>query len=196
MARSLKKPYLTKSRHLAGLRCAKLLWLGWHQRLPYEDAPLGSPMAMGIEVGQKAWKLFPGGVVVDEAPWEHEAAIARTRELMMADVPAIFEGAFEHDGVRIRADILERLPDGLWSLHEVKSSGRVKDEHLIDLALQVHILQGSGVNLSSYGVLHINTGYVRRKRGIEWRKLFVRADLTGGIDDTLKETPSLSLIHI
>ena len=41
------------------------------------------------------------------------------------------------------------------------------------------------------GVLHINTGYVRRKRGIEWRKLFVRADLTGGIDNTLKETPSL-----
>ena len=34
----MKTPYLTKSRYIDGLRCEKKLWLGWHQRLPYEEA--------------------------------------------------------------------------------------------------------------------------------------------------------------
>ena len=47
--------------------------------------------------------LFPGGVLVEEKPWEHDAAEARTAALMAdRSVPAIFEAAFEHTGVRIR----------------------------------------------------------------------------------------------
>jgi hypothetical protein len=54
--------------------------------------------------------LFPGGVLVEEQPWEHASAVARTAALM-ADpaVPAIFEAAFEHSRVRVRVDVLERL---------------------------------------------------------------------------------------
>jgi hypothetical protein len=29
-------------------------------------------------------------------------------------VPAIFEGAFQFDGVRVRVDVLERLANGAW----------------------------------------------------------------------------------
>jgi hypothetical protein len=29
-------------------------------------------------------------------------------------VPAIFEGAFEFDGVRVRVDVLERPANGAW----------------------------------------------------------------------------------
>lgn len=192
MAQTKIKRYLTKSRHMAGLHCPKRLWFTCHDPMPYEDAPAGSPMAVGIEVGQKAWKLFPGGVYVDEKPWEHQAAILRTHELIHnSDAPAIFEGAFEHDGVRIRADILERLPDGSWALHEVKSSGGLKDEHYYDIAVQVHVLQGAGINLSSYGLLHINKNYIRRKNGIDWAKFFKRADLTDGLKLVLEETPYL-----
>jgi hypothetical protein len=43
----------------------------------------------------------------------------------MADrvVPAIFEAAFEHAGIRVRVDVLERRPRGYWGMYEVKSSG-------------------------------------------------------------------------
>lgn len=192
MAQTKPKRYLTKSRHMAGLHCPKKLWLTCHDPMPYEDAPAGSPMAVGIEVGQMAWELFPGGVYVDEKPWQHQEAVARTHELINnSDTLAIFEGAFEHDGVRIRADILERLPDGSWGLHEVKSSGSLKADHYYDIAVQVHVLLGAGINLSSYGLLHINTGYIRRGKGINWAKFFKRADLTDSLDLVLEETPGL-----
>jgi hypothetical protein len=45
----------------------------------------------------------------------------------------------------MRADILERLPSGAWRLAEVKSTTRVKREHLHDLAIQAYVIGGSGL---------------------------------------------------
>ena len=60
-------------------------------------------------------------------PWEHDKAVRQTADLMAdKSVPAIFEGAFEYEGIRIRADVLERKPLNHWSLHEVKGSTSVK----------------------------------------------------------------------
>ncbi|MEO1864265.1 MAG: DUF2779 domain-containing protein, partial [Pseudomonadota bacterium] len=98
----MKAPYLTKSRYIDGLRCEKKLWLGWHQRLPYEEALPFSVLDTGNRIGVGAWALFPDGFEVSEKPYEHDAAIARTRELMDADTPAIFEAAFEFENIRIR----------------------------------------------------------------------------------------------
>jgi len=91
-------------------------------------------MAVGTYIGEKARGLFPGGTWIDEQPWEHAQAFTRTRKLVEdKETTAIFEAAFEHDGVRTRVDILER--DGnRWYIHEVKSSSRVKPEHVSDLA--------------------------------------------------------------
>ena len=81
----------------------------------------------GHEVGRLAHGLFPGGVLVTEEPWQHGEAIERTRALLAdPSVPAIFEAAFEHDGVRIRADVLERLAGGGFGLREVKASSRAE----------------------------------------------------------------------
>ena len=93
-----QQPYLTKSSYVRGITCQRLLWLGWHRRQPYEDPLPGSPAAVGTDIGNRAHSLFPGGVLVDEEPWQHEDAVARTRQLM-ADpaVPAIFEAAYELD---------------------------------------------------------------------------------------------------
>ena len=53
---------------------------------------------MGHEIGRHAHKLFPGGVLVAEEPWQHAQAVARTAALMAdAVVPAVFEAAFVHD---------------------------------------------------------------------------------------------------
>ena len=58
-----------------------------------------------------------------EASWSRRRhgnkAVTRTAALMAdRSVPAIFEAAFEHSGVRIRVDILERLLRGYWGLRE------------------------------------------------------------------------------
>ena len=107
----MTSPHLTKSRYIAGLQCLRRLWLRVNEPQPYEEALSGSPMDIGGEIGRKAHLLFPGGALIDEEPWQHAQALARTTALMTDErVPAIFEGAFEYDGVRIRVDCLNVLP--------------------------------------------------------------------------------------
>ena len=158
----MTSPHLTKSRYIAGLQCLRRLWLRVNEPQPYEEPLPGSPMDIGSEVGRKAHLLFPGGALIDEEPWQHAQALARTAALMTDErVPAIFEGAFEYDGIRIRVDVLERLANGAWGLREVKSTARPKDNHYDDIAIQLHVLNGSGVALSSIELVHVNSAYVR-----------------------------------
>jgi hypothetical protein len=174
-----KTPYLTKSRYINGLQCQKMLWLGWHEPLPYTDPEPGSPQQVGTIIGERAQLLFPGGVLIDEVPWEHELAVERTRDLM-ADptTPAIFEAAYEYGGIRIRADIMERLGENAWGLREVKSSSRVKTSYVDDVGVQLYVLRGLGIEVPSIELIHINTAYVRGDHGIHWPSLFSRVDLT------------------
>jgi hypothetical protein len=138
--------HLTKSRYIAGLQCLRRLWLIDHEPAPYEEPAAGSPLDIERQIGHKAHLLFPGGALVDEEPWRHVAAIARTAALMATEqVPAIFEAAFEYDNIRIRVDVLERLAHGTWGLHEVKSSGGPKDHYYDDIALQAFVLEGAGI---------------------------------------------------
>lgn len=191
MARSL---HLTKTKFLSGLRCDKKLWLDVHNPLPFDAPDPGSAMDVGIKVGRGAHNLFPGGVEVDNPPWDHDGAVAQTRALMAdPSVPAIFEAAFEHDGIRIRVDILERLGSKTWGIREVKSSTSVKAAslHLEDVAVQLHVLKGAGLKVTSAELVHINTSYVRGHGGIDWRGLLARSDITqqahGALSDIAPE---------
>ena len=175
--------HLTKSRTLAGLQCLRRLWLLVHEPPDWEEPDAGSALAMGQEIGLHAHKLFPGGVLVTEEPWEHAQAVARTAALMAdAAMPAVFEAAFVHDDIRIRVDVLERIPGG-WGLREVKSSTGVKNHYLDDVALQRHVLAGAGVPVSSAEVLHVNTGYTRGAGDLDWPAFFTRVDVAGAIED-------------
>ena len=182
--------HLTKSRYMAGLQCPRRLWLLVHEPPPYEAPAPGSPLDIGQEIGRKAHLLFPGGVKVTEEPWEHAQAVARTAALMAdASVPAIFEAAFEYDGIRIRVDVLERLTSGAWGLREVKSSSRLKDHHIDDIALQAYVLRGAGITVSSIELLHVNTTYVRGAGGIIWPEFFARLDVGDAVAAALADLP-------
>jgi hypothetical protein len=114
---SLASGHLTKSRYIAGLQCLRRLWLLVHDPAAYEEPAPGSPMDIGQDIGRKARLLFSGGITVDEEPWQHAQAVARTTALMEDKcIPAIFEAAFEYVGIRIRVDVLERLEGDAWGL--------------------------------------------------------------------------------
>ena len=183
-------PYLTKSRYLAGLQCSRRLWLIVNEPQPYEPPVPGSPLDVGQDIGRKAHLLFPGGVLVDEEPWRHSEAVSRTEALMAdARVPAIFEAAFEFDGIRIRVDVLERLSDGAWGLREVKSSTGLKERYLDEIALQAYVLTSASVALGSIELIHINTAYVRGPCGVDWTQLFARLDLSATLAPRLLALP-------
>jgi hypothetical protein len=148
-------------------------------------------MDIGQEVGQKAHLLFPGGVRIDEEPWQHAKAVTHTAALMSdARVPAIFEAAFEYDDIRIRADVLERLVRGAWGLREVKSSSGLKDHYLDDIALQTYVLRGASVAISSIELVHVNTDYVRGPSGIDWTNFFTRLDVREAVAGKLNDLPA------
>lgn len=183
--------HLTKSRYIAGLQCLRRLWLLVNEPPPYEPPETGSPLDVGQQIGVKAHLLFPGGVLIDEEPWAHAAAVARTAALMANRyAPAIFEAAFEHDGIRVRVDVLERLADGTWGLREVKSSTGPKDHYIDDIALQVHVLRGVGVTVSSIELVHVNNTYVRGRSGVDWRAYFARVDVGVEVETRLAEIPA------
>jgi predicted RecB family nuclease len=144
----------------------------------------------GTEIGRHAHALFPGGVLVEEDVSRHGEAVERTRtHLADGSVPAIFEAAFTHAGVRIRVDVLERLAGDAWGLREVKSAARVKDEHLHDVAVQRFALESSGLRVPSVEVIHVDTTYVRGDGQIDWRRYFHRQDVTAAVEPLRADIP-------
>jgi Domain of unknown function(DUF2779) len=105
-------------------------------------------------------------------------------------VPAIFEAAFEFDGIRIRVDVLERLGFQTWGLREVKSSTALKDHYVDDIALQAYVLQGLGMTIPSIELLHVNKAYIRGPDGIIWEELFARIDLGETVAERMDGVPA------
>ena len=186
-------PHLTKSKYISGLRCLRKLWFDVNDHGPFTDAVPGSAMDIGNRVGEGAHALFPGGIEIKAKPWEHETAVTQTKQLMDdGKIPAIFEAAFEYDGTRIRVDILERLDGKSWGLREVKSSLSAKEAsgHFDDVAIQLYVLRGSGVPVSSVELIHINKEYARGKSDIDWTELLFRSNLTDQAEDRLEKIES------
>jgi hypothetical protein len=174
-------PRLSKSKYLSGLQCHKRLYLEIHspELAGDVDEQTQGRLEMGIEVGRLARQCFPGGMLVDADRLGIPDALERTAALL-ADpaVPAIFEGLFEFDGVLARLDILERVSGDTWRIVEVKSSTKVKDEHLDDVAVQGYVLSGAGIHLKGVQLMHLNNGYLYLGGELDLGELFLREDVT------------------
>lgn len=174
-------PFLSKSRVLAGLQCLKRLYLEcyhYNERDPL-DAARKALFEAGNEVGRVARGRFPGGAAMPDDPRRHDDAVLATRE-RLADgrVPSLYEAAFTHDRIRVRVDVLARAGKREWDLVEVKSSTSVKDEYLDDLAVQLHVAEGSGVAVRRAALLHVNNQYVWQGGPYDLEALFTLQDQT------------------
>jgi hypothetical protein len=91
-------------------------------------------MGQGIDVGIAARACWPNGVLIDNRYDQYQEALARTKALIDdPTVKTIFEAAFRFEGVLIRADVFERLPEGRWRLYEVKSSTSFHERYLEEI---------------------------------------------------------------
>ncbi|HKJ00335.1 MAG TPA: DUF2779 domain-containing protein [bacterium] len=194
MAQQARIPHLSKSRFMAGWQCHKRLWLQlFRPELAEEvDAATQARFDEGTRVGELARGYVPGGTLLDESRKELAQALRRTQALLAdRSVPALYEATFSHDDVLIRVDILARARDGSFDLIEVKSSTRVKPEHLWDVAIQAHVLRGAGLRLGRLGLLHINTAYVYPGGAHDPQALFALADVTAEVAPLLPDVPGL-----
>ena len=171
--------FITKSKYIAGVQCLKRLYLGVYspELAAQPDESGQSIIEQGLDVGLLARQMFPGGVTVESR--DRDQAIRSTRELLAnPEIPAIFEGAFEHDDVFVRVDILQRRRDQRWRLIEVKSNTSVKDPHLADVAIQHRVVTGSGVDLAASCLAHVNRNYIYQGGLIDVHEFFKIKNLT------------------
>lgn len=138
------------------MRCARRFWWSYHE-----------PGAPELTPGLVERDRYTEGQIVGRAARAHLAG----RE---------YEREYSADGVTVRVDVLERAPGGARVV-EVKAKKSVAEEHVDDLAVQVHVLRGAGERVAGADLLHLDP---------EWRApategLFSRVDLTASVEARL-----------
>ena len=166
---------------MAGTQCPLRLYNDVFRRdlaAPFSDTQLAI-FDRGTAIGELAQQRYPGGVLVGFKPWERAQAVAETRRLIDdPSIPAIFEAAFEHEGVFVRVDVLLRNEDG-WDLIEVKAATRPEKEVFqLDAAVQHWVVTGAGLTVDRAGVLVLNREYVYPGGDYDLEELFVLGDAT------------------
>jgi len=174
---------LSKSRYTAGVQCHKLLWWIVHDPNAVElqpDKVLQDRFDQGAQVGALARDRFRGGVLVDLPYYATDERLKLTRKLLDDGAPTIFEASFMADNTYVAVDVLNRQAGG-FHMTEVKSSSSQKEEHLADAAVQVHVLNRSGIDVRGVDIMYLN----KECHFPDLTNLFERTDVTAEVQPLL-----------
>src|SRR5579863_2006303 len=188
---AMKRDYLSKSKLLSGEQCEKRLYLEVHHPELKEVTPaMQARFDTGNVVGELARSFYPGGILVGHTQ-EVDKALAETADaLAKSGALTLFEPAFKADGVLVRCDILIRAKNGVWRLIEVKSSTSVKDYHILDAAIQAHVLKKAGLKLGKVEIAVIDNQFVYGGDG-DYSGLLKYEDVTEAIAAQVSQVPAM-----
>jgi hypothetical protein len=182
------KPRLSKSRFMDGTQCMKMLWWKVHEpdapELAVVDASTQAIFDRGHQVGELARQHVPGGVLIDEPYYEIDARVASTAKALAAGAPVVYEASFLQDDVYVAVDIIERSGDG-FVLSEVKSTLDVKEQHVTDAAVQLHVARRAGLPVTRAEIMHLNRDCTHP----DLSNLFVRENVTKPAQTIMKAVP-------
>ena len=85
-----------------------------------------------------------------------------------------------------RIDVLRRAGAKTWDLIEIKSSTRVYEQHIEDLAFQYYVFTGAGYKIKRCFLMHLNREYLRQGE-LDLQALFHLEDLSLMVKDCQKE---------
>ncbi|MEZ4815068.1 MAG: DUF2779 domain-containing protein [Bdellovibrionota bacterium] len=180
--------YLSKSKIVRGMQCQKSLYLSVHspELEPEVSESQQAVFDLGHEVGAAAQKVYPGGVLIAAQPRNPAKAYAETLDAMAAGECTIYEATFLFENVQVKVDILHKeKKSAKWKVIEVKSSTSVKDVHLNDMAIQAWVAENSGLKVSSYHLMHINS----ECRYPDLKDLFEVVDVTEQVLELKEKIP-------
>ncbi|MBI2608300.1 MAG: DUF2779 domain-containing protein [Deltaproteobacteria bacterium] len=182
---------LSKSRYLTGIKCLKALYLGTKQPKLKKNLDEAEKFLFqqGHEVGNLAKTFFKDGIdicTIQERGLEKQ--IELTQKVLEKEPQAIFEATFEYNDILVKADILEKTETG-WNLIEVKSTTKVEDHLIDDVAIQYYVLKNNNINIENTFLMHVNTECTYP----ELSNFFIKEDITDkvlikqiGIESNLK----------
>ncbi len=149
---------LSRSELMWGLQCPLRLWRA--KRTPRTPHVL-DPHSPAGQIHEHARGMFPHGVRIPQTlPWS-EALVQSGQAMDSAQV--VFRPAIAFEGLRIRPDLLLRLPRGGWRLGRVKATTKLRAIHLQELAIEAWVMEQAGMAPAEIGVLCINRRYRANK---------------------------------
>ncbi len=189
MSKQTSFTQLSKSRFMAGLQCLKRLYLECHHR-DLAD-PVGAAQQTifdsGTAVGELARGRFSGGLLVEEPYFKQQDAERTTQKLLLDDsVTTLYEAAFTYEGIHCRVDVLRRTERGAFDIIEVKSTTGMKDIHVPDIAIQMHVVEGSGIPVRRAYLMHIDRTYIYSGGEHDVEGLFALEDVTDEVRSYLE----------
>ncbi len=183
---------LSKSKLQSYAQCPRRVWLEtYNPELEEPSAEKSAQLATGNAVGALARQLYGrGGGHVVSFDRGLRAAIDATRALLAAGGrDPIFEATFDHEGVSVRIDVLDRS-ESSPRLVEVKAGTRVKDHYLDDCAIQAWALAGCGLAPRQIVVATLDPGFVYAGDG-RYDGLLAEHDVTDAVRERLARVPQL-----
>jgi hypothetical protein len=151
----VKNYILTKTKISSGLQCKKRLWFDCHDPIKKDNFLFH----LGNRFGEVVRKHYGKGVDLSHNIYDMDLALKDTAKAIKDEkVNVIYEGTFVHSDTLVRADVLLRKNDS-WELLEAKSSTKLKDEHIDDVAIQSYIIKSSGIKISSVKLIHIDNEF-------------------------------------
>jgi hypothetical protein len=181
---------LSKSQILSARQCPRRLWLEHNRHeLEHYDAIRAWRLQQGRRLHRLMRDMHPEGRQIAEGtPRDEAVRLTRQHIAESPDIP-LFEGTFEYAGVVLRVDILRRR-EGVAELVELKSSTRVKAQHLLDAALQAWVLHATGSAVDRVIIAHVDTHFRYRGDG-DYRGLLREVDVTERVNALLAGIPAM-----
>lgn len=173
---------VSKRVFLGALTCPTRAWFLRHLPAPTPTPGEKLRMQEGNEIGERARRLFPDGILVEDR--DPQKAAVRTAQLMAdPEVKVIFEATFLAGDYVARADILIRERKR-WQVTEVKSNVNLKDELIEDLAYTVNVARHAGIRVSSPRLMLLSPDY---RRGMTDQELFQYHDATEDVEAIVEQ---------
>lgn len=170
------------------------LWLKRHdkKKLPEPDANLQAMFDAGNLFEGYAEKRFENITRVGFENYQQYLDMpARTQQALSGGATVLSQGRFEADmgeySITCIVDVIEKVEDKTFDLYEIKSSTKVKPDHIEDLAFQVLVLEGAGYSVRNVSVIYCDNSYVRHG-DIDTDKLTASEDVTTQVRSKLEST--------
>lgn len=185
---------ISKSAYQKARQCPKIAWMATHMPEKASDAYLNkSLLGSGNEVGDLAMGMF-GDFIEVEQTFDFTKMAGQTEALLRSELErassgvetsSVCEATFVDDeGCMCMADIVRLRHDGKLVVTEVKSSTKVKPEHVQDAAFQAWVIERCGWKVDKVRVMCVDSSYVRHGE-LNLERYFKVEDVTEAVREAM-----------
>lgn len=155
------KATLSKSLFVKGSTCPLAMWLSVYH--PEEGKEMSLYEKNLVEQGNFVHKVYTDFFHASEIDRSKglDKAVKATKKEIEKGTKYIAEAAFKtEDGLFCAVDLLEKSSLG-FIIHEIKSTTKPAEEHIIDAEFQAAVLKSLGFPIIEANVIYINKDYIR-----------------------------------